>query len=267
MDMNKFGERLSGYRKNKNITQEEFAARMGVSAQAVSKWERGQSLPDISLIHDIGDILGVDANEILNVTSMSRITENDDIVEQKRLLSGLCAEPIKIIFGRNIVPIFIEGLKTKLISEKRIEIARESGILIPIIHALDEDQINDNEFRIISYDKVLYSEDLAVIEDATFESLIDKLFEISVINYSDIINKQIVKILIDNLKTTYPGVADEVIPEKISYLFVLKVLKSLLIKQISIHNLIKIIEIMEEEVLSNCTTDVEDIVSKIIVSI
>jgi flagellar biosynthesis component FlhA len=264
MDMNKFGERIAIYRQNKNMTQDEFSSRLGVTAQAVSKWERGQSLPDISLINGICSILDADANEILNITPKSHITENDDIIVQKKLLSYLCAEPVKIIFGKDIIPVFVEGLKTKYISDKRLHIAGEEGILIPIMRITDDINLKDKEYRIISYDRVLYKEELKVIDETTFVFMIDKLFQICVENYAFILNKQIVKTLIDNVKTTYPGVANDIIPEKISYLFVQKVLQGILRKNGNIHNLITIIEIIEEETLIKNNNDVYAIVNEIL---
>ena len=47
MKESNFSSRLSMFRQNKNMTQEELAERMGVTPQALSKWERGQTLPDI----------------------------------------------------------------------------------------------------------------------------------------------------------------------------------------------------------------------------
>lgn len=41
--MRKIGESIANFRKNRNMTQEEFALRLGVTPQAVSKWERGVS--------------------------------------------------------------------------------------------------------------------------------------------------------------------------------------------------------------------------------
>lgn len=43
-------EVIRKYRKERNMTQEEMANRLGVSAPAVNKWERGVSMPDISLL-------------------------------------------------------------------------------------------------------------------------------------------------------------------------------------------------------------------------
>ncbi len=57
-----FGKRLQQLRKEKGLTQEELARRLGVSGQAVSKWENGQSYPDITSIPTIATILGTEIN-------------------------------------------------------------------------------------------------------------------------------------------------------------------------------------------------------------
>ncbi|MBR3489996.1 MAG: helix-turn-helix transcriptional regulator, partial [Bacilli bacterium] len=49
MDQNKSGKFIAKLRKEKNMTQEQLAEKMGVSINAVSKWERGLSFPDVSL--------------------------------------------------------------------------------------------------------------------------------------------------------------------------------------------------------------------------
>ena len=53
--------RIQELRKQQNLSQEELGTRLGVSRQAVSKWERGLGYPDVSLINDLSSILGVDA--------------------------------------------------------------------------------------------------------------------------------------------------------------------------------------------------------------
>ena len=45
-----FGQRLKEYRSKNGLSQEAVAKRLGVSAQAVSKWEKGKSLPDLSVL-------------------------------------------------------------------------------------------------------------------------------------------------------------------------------------------------------------------------
>ena len=59
------GNRISKYRKAKGMTQEELAGKMGVSSQAVSKWENDASCPDISLLPQLCGVLGITADELL----------------------------------------------------------------------------------------------------------------------------------------------------------------------------------------------------------
>ena len=53
------------YRRRTGISQGQFGALFGVSAQAVSKWERDISCPDIMLLPDIAKVLGVTIEEML----------------------------------------------------------------------------------------------------------------------------------------------------------------------------------------------------------
>ena len=59
------GKRISELRKNKGMTQEQLAQRVGVTAQAVSKWENDLSCPDISILPQLAEALGVTTDELL----------------------------------------------------------------------------------------------------------------------------------------------------------------------------------------------------------
>ncbi len=59
------GNRINKYRKAKGMTQEDLAEKVGVSSQAVSKWENDVSCPDLSLIPQLCCILGITADELL----------------------------------------------------------------------------------------------------------------------------------------------------------------------------------------------------------
>ena len=60
-----FGQRFQRLRKNASLTQEEVATKLNITAQAVSKWENDASAPDISVLSELSDILGVTLNELL----------------------------------------------------------------------------------------------------------------------------------------------------------------------------------------------------------
>lgn len=59
------GNRIYKYRREKGFTQEELAEKLGVSSQAVSKWENDASCPDISLLPQLCSLFGITADELL----------------------------------------------------------------------------------------------------------------------------------------------------------------------------------------------------------
>lgn len=63
-----FGAYICAQRKALGMTQKEFADQLFLTESAVSKWERGMSYPDITMIHDICGILGVSEHELLTAS-------------------------------------------------------------------------------------------------------------------------------------------------------------------------------------------------------
>lgn len=59
------GQKISELRRERGMTQENLAEKMGVSPQAVSKWENDISCPDINLISKLADVFGVSADTLL----------------------------------------------------------------------------------------------------------------------------------------------------------------------------------------------------------
>lgn len=66
MDISKIGEYIQTLRKKKGITQAQLGDRLNISYQAVSKWERGEALPDTLLLLDLAIILETTVDNILN---------------------------------------------------------------------------------------------------------------------------------------------------------------------------------------------------------
>ncbi len=64
-NMDSIGRKIAECRKSKNITQMELADLLGISFQAVSNWERGQSMPDISKLPELAKILDISIDELL----------------------------------------------------------------------------------------------------------------------------------------------------------------------------------------------------------
>lgn len=61
----RIGECILNYRKQHGLTQSEFGELLGVSAQAVSKWERELCYPDIFLLPDISNLIGISLDEMM----------------------------------------------------------------------------------------------------------------------------------------------------------------------------------------------------------
>ena len=66
MDQEKFGRFIKEIRKKHNLTQKEFADKYNVTYQAVSKWENGKNIPDISLIKKISEDFNISMEELYN---------------------------------------------------------------------------------------------------------------------------------------------------------------------------------------------------------
>ncbi len=67
IDTNLVGRRIAEARRKSGITQSALAVRVGVTAQAVSKWEQGRSCPDIAILDEIADALGISLFELLGM--------------------------------------------------------------------------------------------------------------------------------------------------------------------------------------------------------
>lgn len=89
MNQEKIGMFISENRKKQNLTQEELAEKIGVSKNAVSKWERGLNLPDASIMQELCNILKISLNELftgeyknLKIINLTKIYEkkNEKII-------------------------------------------------------------------------------------------------------------------------------------------------------------------------------------------
>lgn len=66
MDCKKIGQLIYNLRKEKNMTQKQIATKLNISDKTISKWERGQGCPDISLLLQLSQILNVSIDSILS---------------------------------------------------------------------------------------------------------------------------------------------------------------------------------------------------------
>ena len=81
MDAEKTGKLIKELRTEKNLTQQELASRLKVSSTAVSKWENGKNLPDISMLEPLAETLGVPIYDIVKGKSPAQKEETEMAAE------------------------------------------------------------------------------------------------------------------------------------------------------------------------------------------
>lgn len=88
-------------RKEKQLTQIEFAKKLNYSDKAISKWERAESIPDIIVLKQIADLFGVSVDYLLNEHSSNEkllVVENKKVSRFNKFpLTLVCSSPIWII--------------------------------------------------------------------------------------------------------------------------------------------------------------------------
>lgn len=89
----KFCDKLVKQRKNNNLSQEQLADRLGVSRQAVSKWESGSSIPDMSKILELCKILNCNLEDLVD----DGVKSNKDIYEARNSINNYLKEVLDFI--------------------------------------------------------------------------------------------------------------------------------------------------------------------------
>ena len=73
------GQRICSHRKGKGLTQEQLGAQLNVTGQAVSRWEKGESLPDVLLLPDLCKRLDMALEEFFGVSAEHESSKNAEI--------------------------------------------------------------------------------------------------------------------------------------------------------------------------------------------
>ena len=149
----KIGEKIKSLRKNKNISQEVLAQYLGVTFQAVSKWENGSTMPDVEAIPAIASFFGVSTDELFdfNLSEIeSKVTEiwqeaakcrdSDPAKAEKILRDGLKKFPGNDILLNNL-------LYTMRAPERSGEVI---NICKSLIESTKEDDVRYDALRILA---------------------------------------------------------------------------------------------------------------------
>lgn len=89
------GENIKRLRREKNITQEKLSEHLSISCQAISKWERNETYPDITLVVPIASYFGVSTDELLGVDNAKNEQKTQDYLGEYDRLSNLGKEKEK----------------------------------------------------------------------------------------------------------------------------------------------------------------------------
>ena len=152
--MNTIGKRISEYRKKKNLKQDELAEMLGVSPQAVSKWENDLSCPDISLLPELSKILGISIDELVQgkkeepVVTVLPEEERKDI---DKMMLRIIVESKNGDHVRVNLPMTL------------VKVALETGMTIPKVNAKINDKLGEDALSGIDFTQILKMVELGAI--------------------------------------------------------------------------------------------------------
>lgn len=141
MDSRKTGELIASIRKDKKMTQKQIAKILGISDKTISKWERGNGCPDITLIQELASVLQVDISSILQGQLTSNPTSNGNM---QKIKFYVCPSCHNVITSMNNVSLSCCGKQLHPVSvvenqKHSIESKRADGQLhVTIKHVMDK---------------------------------------------------------------------------------------------------------------------------------
>lgn len=186
MNQVKIGKFISECRKEKGLTQQELASRLGLTAKAVSKWETGKGLPDVSLYEALCKELGITLNEFF---AGEHIEEQRIIAQTDENLEDILKEYYKMKKQKNIITlvltIIVGGFILWLIDfVKRFILV---GGVFTLLSVFDLEPKPDVHTDVTQYEKSYYLEnyggdldsDLSIFPDKITDDMEVKCFESS----------------------------------------------------------------------------------------
>ena len=134
-DMKEIGKKISSLRKERNMTQMELADKLGISFQAVSNWERGNTMPDISKLPELAEIFRVSIDDLLNGRASLVNAVLDDTVDAYMEEDKATEQEIA-----DILPILKPGQTKKILEKADVSKFHDIGSFLPF---MDEDNVNE----------------------------------------------------------------------------------------------------------------------------
>ena len=120
------GKRIAMLRRQRGLKQDDLANTLGVSSQAVSKWENDQTCPDISLLPKLAELLGVSVDELLS-------GQKNELAETVKVLPPEERKDIKDMMLRSVVDSADGDHVRVTLPMALVQVAMEMGMEMPQI--------------------------------------------------------------------------------------------------------------------------------------
>lgn len=171
-NMTKIGKKLCTLRKEHNMTQVELADQLGISYQAVSNWERGNSMPDISKLPELAAIFGLSIDELIGEKSvLIEAAVNNELVEciARNEISGEDLD--------NTLPLLKPSQVEAIVRESDLLSSQRHRVHISaLLPYLDESDVQKLAFKALEEGKSI-KKYLPFMNEKDVMALADKTFE------------------------------------------------------------------------------------------
>ncbi len=281
-----FAERFIRLRQDLGYTQQKIAERLGVTPQAVSKWENGTSLPDAEMIRSIAQLMDCTTDYLLNHQPSPISQQNLESVQRQTEIENVIQKSVLVLeVGRGLVNMLLEESHNNyaLIHDMRMRLGDQMGIIIPVIQLRDNITLGEKEYRILlhgretvaqndsEYPKYFYvqANRLPVsewrlawpqgewlekqngvpegcVEFSAMDCIVTHLADVILQYYDRILNRQITADLVDIVRRRYPAAVEGVVPQQVSLGQLQHVLARLVTARVPVNRLDYIIGYLEE---------------------
>lgn len=288
--LTEFAERFERLRQDRGYTQQKIAEKLGVTPQAVSKWENGTSLPDVEMVRFIAQLLDCTTDYLLNHQASAISQYDQESVQRKMEIENVIQmDVLKLKVGMGLVDMLIEENSNhcQKIHDMRMSLGYSMGIIVPTIRLMDDITLGEKEYQIIingrkivaqnesEYPKYFYlREELlpvaewrtvwpdgkwmekqiippeGCVEYSAMDCIITHLAEVILCHYDQILNRQLTADLVDMVRRRYPAAVEGVVPQKVSLGLLQHVLAGLVTSRTPINRLDYIIGYLEEHPVS-----------------
>jgi len=139
VDSQRIGRAIREARESRGMTQNELGERIGVGGKAVSKWENGKGLPDISLLESLGEQLGLSVTELLSASPVSNRNRGGNMLRSRFYLCPVCGN-------------VLHSMGESMVSCCGIVLPPMEAESVDAQHAVEIQQVEDEHFVCIRHE-------------------------------------------------------------------------------------------------------------------